>query len=228
MTREEVLIAYIDGELSKPDRARFEAEMAADPALKADVARHRALSAQVNVAYAPVLDEEVPPHLLALATAANDPGRPGVRRLAPRFATAAAIAASLVVGVFAGRVAVPDGGPLAMKDGSLVARGQLAAALSTQLAAQRAPIKVALSIRTPGGQYCRTFESGADRIAGLACRNGKNWTVRTVTAWTPVAQPAYRTAGSETPPEVLAAVDGLAGQPLDAAAERAARDKGWR
>ena len=232
MTREEILIAYVDGELSKSERARFETEMAADPTLKAQVARHRAVAAQVNVAYTPVLDEAVPAHLLALAKVANDPGRPAERRLAPRIATAAAIAASLVVGVVAGRLAWPMGGPLAVQDGALVAHGQLAAALSNQLAAQPGLVKVALSLRTPSGQYCRTFQSGADRLAGLACRQGKAWVVRTVTAWTPAnnptGEPNYRTAGSDTPPEVLAAVDSLAAQPLDAAAERVARGRDWK
>jgi hypothetical protein len=42
-------------------------------------------------------------------------------------------------------------------------------------------------------------------------------------------QAEYRTAGSDTPGAVLAAVDSLiAGDPLDAAAERAARDSGWK
>jgi hypothetical protein len=45
----------------------------------------------------------------------------------------------------------------------------------------------------------------------------------------PADAPAYRTAASELPPEVLAAVDReLAGEVLDATQERAARDRGWR
>lgn len=224
MTRDETLIAYIDGELSKADRAAFEAEMAADPALKAKVARHRALAAQVNSAYAPVLDEDIPPHLVAMATVANQPGRPGVRRAAPWMG----VAAALVVGLVAGRLALPERGPLVSQDGALVAHGQLASALSTQLAAQPGVVKVGLTLKAADGRYCRTFESAADRLAGLACRQDGTWVVRTVTAWTPRNEPAYRTAGSDTPPEVLAAVDALAGQPLDAAGERAARDRGWR
>jgi len=222
MTREELIIAHVDGELSGAEAQRFAAEMAADPALAAAVARHRSLAARVNGAYAPVLDEPIPPRLLAVAGAANDRGRP--RRLAPW----AAIAASLVVGVVAGRLALPGQGPLASDHGTLMARGQLASALSTELAGQPGVVKVGLTLKTADGRYCRTFESAADRLAGLACRQDGRWDVRTVTAWTPHSQPTYRTAGSETPPEVLAAVDGLAGQPLDATAERAARDAGWK
>lgn len=221
----ERIIAFVDGELSPAERAGFEAELAADPALAADVARHRALVARVGAAYAPVLDEAIPPQLLAVAAAANDRiDRPRVSRLVPW----AAIAASLAVGVIAGRLALPERGPLVARDGALVAHGQLASALSTKLAAEPGVVKVGLTLKTPDGRYCRTFQSAADHLAGLACRQEGRWVARMVTAWTPSAAPVYRTAGSETPPEVLAAVDGLAGQPLDAAAERAARDRGWR
>ena len=225
MTREETLIAYVDGELEPAERARFEAEMAADPALARQVARHEALSARVNAAYAGVLDEAIPAQLLTVAAVANDRGgKPGISRLSPWIG----LAASLVIGVLAGRVVWPAEGPLVVKGGGLEARGRIAEALTTQLAAQPGVVKVGLSVKAADGRYCRTFESAPDRLAGLACREGGHWIARTVTTWTPTAAPAYRQAGSDTPPELLAAVDGLAGQPLDAAAERAARDRGWR
>ena len=90
-------------------------------------------------------------------------------------------------------------------------------------------MRVGVSFKTADGRYCRTFESGADRMAGLACRSDGRWVAHTVTAWTPAPATAYRTAGSDIPPQILASLDALiAGAPLDAAAERAARDKGWR
>lgn len=47
-------------------------------------------------------------------------------------------------------------------------------------------------------------------------------------AWTPSAAD-YRTAGAETPPEILAAAEALiVGETLDRAAERAARERGWK
>lgn len=225
MTRDETLIAYVDGELTADEARRFEAEIAGDPALAAEVARHRALAGRVSAAYAPVLEEAIPPQLLAVAAAANDrSAAPPVRRLAPW----AAAAAALVVGVIAGRMALPAQGPLVSEEGALVARGQLATALTNELAAQPGVVKVGLTLKTPDGRYCRTFQSGPDKLAGLACREDGRWAVRTVTAWTPQPATTYRQAGSETPPEVLAAVDALGAQPLDAAAETAARDHGWR
>lgn len=225
MTREETLVAYVDGELTPAERERFEAEMAADPTLAGEVARHQALAQRVSAAYAAVLDEAIPPQLLAVAAAANDRGgRPGLWRLVPW----AGVAASLAVGILAGRALWPQDGPLVARNGVLEARGQIAQALTSQLAAQPGVVKVGFSVKASDGRYCRTFQSTPDRLAGLACREDGRWIARTVASWKPAPATAYRQAGSDTPPEVLAAVDGLAGQPLDAAAERAARARGWR
>jgi hypothetical protein len=223
MSREEILIAYVDGELDAATRARFEAEIAKDVELARAVERHRALATRVSAAYAPVIGERVPPQLLAVAAAAND-------RKSPRSGLApwAAVAASLLVGVLAGRAVWPAGGPVAATGQGLEARGALAQALTTRLAADAGPVKVGLTLKTADGGYCRTFQSAPDRLAGLACRDGERWRLRTLTAWAPPAATAYRQAGSDTPPEVLAAVDALAGEPLDAPAERTARDRGWR
>jgi hypothetical protein len=225
MSREETLIAYVDGELDAAERARFEREIAADAELARTVERHRLLAARLAGAYAPVLDEPVPAPLMAVATAANDRGTDRARSLAPW----AAVAAALVVGVLVGRAVWPAGGPIAATAQGLEARGGLAQALTARLAADAGPVKVGLTLKTADGGYCRTFQSAPDRLAGLACRAGDRWRVRTLTAWAPpAAAAAYRQAGSDTPPEVLAAVDALAAQPLDAPAERAARDHGWR
>jgi len=223
MTPDERLIAYVDGELAPRDRAAFEAEMAADPALAARVAQHRRLSARLSGAYAPVLDEPVPPRLIALASAANDQG-PRRRQLPPW----AALAACLVLGVVAGRVLWPEPGPLMSRGGELVARDGLETALTRQLASEPGVVRVGLTFKGRDGRYCRTFASAADRLAGLACRRDGRWVAETTTAWTPQTATAYRTAASATPPAVLAAVDAaIAGEALDAAAERAARDRGW-
>jgi hypothetical protein len=223
MTRDELLIAYVDGELDAAERARFEAEIAGDPDLARAVERHRQLVARVSAAYAPVLKEDLPPQLLAVAAAANDRVPPRFTRLAPW----AAAAASLVIGVLVGRALWPASGPVAVADRGLEARGDLERALATRLAADQGVVKVGLTLRTADGRYCRTFQSAPDRLAGLACREGDGWRIRTLTAWTPPPSAAYRQAASDTPPEVLAAVDALAAEPLDANAERAARDRGW-
>ncbi|MDB5499509.1 MAG: hypothetical protein JWP28_3540 [Phenylobacterium sp.] len=221
---DERLIAYVDGELAGEARAAFEAEMGADPALAAKVAQHRGLAARVAAAYAPVLDEPVPPQLVALASAANDRG-PG-RGALPQWA---AMAACLALGVLAGRALWPEQGPLATHGGELVARGGLDKALTTQLASQAGPVRIGLTFKSGDGRYCRTFESAADHLAGLACRRDGRWVAQVATALTPQPASDYRTAASATPPAVLAAVDAMrAGDTLDATAERTARDRGWK
>jgi hypothetical protein len=187
------------------------------------VASHRSLRERLSAAYDPVLRESVPPPLALVATAANDRGR---RR--PDLRGAAALAASLAVGLFLGLMVRPAGGPLVERQGVLLARGGLEQALNTQLASDGGAVKLGVSFRAADGGYCRTFLSSADHLAGLACRDRDRWVGRTVSAWTPPSPTAYRTAASDTPPEVLAAMDHLIdGAPLDAAAERAARDAGW-
>lgn len=224
MTLDERLIAYVDAELGAEDRAGFETEMAADPALAARVAQHRSLAARLSGAYAPVLDEAVPERLLAIANVANDPGRRRIRL--PQWA---AMAACLALGVVAGRELWPERGPLAAQDGVLVARGGLNKALTSQLAADGGAIRVGLTFRAGDGHYCRTFQAAPDHLAGLACRRDGRWVAQTTTTWTPPPAASYRTAASALPPAVLAAVDAMRSEDvLDASAERAARNRGWK
>jgi len=223
MTAEERILAYVDGELAGDDRAAFEAQMAADPGLAAQVAAHRRLGQSIAGAYAPVLDEPVPLRLTVLAGAAND--RSARRSAVPQWA---AMAACLALGVLAGRMLWPQQGPLVAQGGVLVARGELDKALTTRLASEGGAIRVGLTFKNRDGGYCRTFESDPDRLAGLACRRDGRWAAQATSAWSPQPATAYRAAATATPPAVLAAVDAtIAGETLDAPAERAARDRGW-
>lgn len=216
------IMAYLDGELPPHERKALEAEMAADPALAAEVAAHRDLAQRMAAAYGPVTDEPVPLQLRLAAEAANDAPP---RRVNLAWA---GMAASLVVGVLAGRfVLAPEPGIGVGTE--IAARTDLARALEGQLAPQPGVVRIGLTFKDAQGRYCRTFQSRPDSLAGLACRHDGAWQVRTATRWTPADAPAYRTAASETPPEVLAAVDRtLRGDVLDATQERAARDRGWR
>jgi hypothetical protein len=223
MDQDERVMAYVDGELDPPARAAFEQELAENPALQAEVTRHRRLRTRFAAAFDPVLDEPVPLGLALAVQSANSPRR------AWRAPQRAAMAACLLVGVVIGRAVLPLSGSWAEHDGAMIARGALGKALETQLAAEAGPIRIGLTFRNAQGRWCRTFESTPDRLAGLACREPQGWTAHALAAWTPPAsQAGYRTAGTETPAPVLAAVDqAIAGLPADAQAERAARDNGW-
>lgn len=243
---DETLMAYVDGEADAAAAAAIEQAAAGDAALAARIERMRRLRAAVHAAYAPVLDEPVPDRLLAALQAA--PAAPKVIDLAARRAekTAAlrprwswfewgAMAASVLLGVAIGAVALRGPGePIVAERGGLVARAALARALSAQLAQDPpadAPVRIGLSFVSKAGEYCRTF-SLAQRapVAGLACRSGGDWRVTLIVQDESAAAPdRYRMAATPLPPAVLDAVDAtIAGDPLDAAAERAARERGWR
>jgi hypothetical protein len=226
MDRDERLMAYVDGELDPEGCEAMERELARDPELQREVQRQQALRRTLGEAFDPVLEEPVPLQLtLAAATANQTRGEP--RRLS--LSTVGAMAACLVIGVTAARWAEPPAGPLASRNGALVAQGTLAQTLDRALAADPGKIRVGLTFRTAQGRYCRTFQSAPDQLAGVACRDPQGWKIQVAAAWRPAGDAPYRQAGSDAPAPVLAAVDELiSGDPLDIPAERAARDGGWR
>ena len=137
---------------------------------------------------------------------------------------AAAMAAMLVLGVVLGRQ-IGDVGPVATRDGALVAHGRLASALDTQLASTQsndAPIRIGLTFRSTGGSICRTF--AGQQWQGIACRDDDRWNlVRTAAG---ERDGAYRQASSGALAQAAQAM--MAGAPFSAAAEKSARNRGWR
>jgi hypothetical protein len=241
---DETLMSYADGELDAETCVALEAAMAGDPELAQRIARARALRARVHAAFAPVLTEPVPERLLELARAA--PAQPPVGNVValPQRARArwslpqwSAMAASLVVGVLLGPLLLrpqPPQPTLETSGGRVLARGALSQALSQQLASAQvagAPVAIGVSFRDRSGDYCRTFVlREAQPLAGLACREGAAWQVVAL-AESEVPNAAgggYRQAGSALPPAVAGTVqERIAGEPLDAAAEAAARARAW-
>jgi hypothetical protein len=234
---DEQLMAYADGELDAAAVAEVEVAIAADPALAEAVARHRALRRQLRDAFAPALDEPVPEHLLALVRAPAAPAAPVVA-LRPRRRWAlpewAGLAAALVLGVALSQAFLQPGEAdlRTVAGGALRADGALAQALDRQLAADNRAdgrIAIGLSFRDGSGAYCRSFVLRQARpLAGLACRGDDGWHVP-VTSEAAAENGELRPAAAALPPAVLLAVETrLAGDTLDADAERRARDAGWR
>lgn len=227
------IAAFVDGELDDLTARRIEREAQNDPALAAEIARHRTLKAQLNAHFAPIAREPVPDRLSALLAEAPVDRSLAARREAKRarFAPAhwGAIAASLVLGLAIGSQAWRPAANVTSANGTLVASGQLAEALDTRLASQQADgqqadgaaARIGLSFRDRQGRYCRSFD-GPD-LAGIGCRENGRWTLeRTLRGQ---AAGEYRQASSGELAADAAAM--IAGDPLDAKAERAARDKGW-
>lgn len=237
---DEMLMAYADGELDLVARAEIEAAMAKDPAVARAVERHRMLGGKIRTAYDGVLEEPVPAELAALV--ADPEGARVVElasvRAARRIAVGrwqlpawTAIAASMFLGLFVGLLLFRgSAGPYEETDRGLLARGELAEGLATELASApgRSKVRIGVSFRNRDGDFCRsfTYERGAP-LAGLACHSGEDWKIR-VLAEMPSSSGELRAAAS-MPMAVLHAVDvSIAGQALDAVAEEKAREAGWR
>jgi anti-sigma factor RsiW len=243
---DETLMAYADGEVDADTRRQIEAAMARDPTIAERVAKHRALRVDLGAAFGGVLDEPVPSRLLDAANSTPAAARPAtVTDLrAARAAKAGAkqskswswpqwtaIAASLLIGVLAGRSALQPAQSemFATTANGIVASGDLSAALNDQLSgtATDGNVRIGLSFRSKDGDYCRSFAAGT--AAGFACREDAQWRVRALNeAATPGAGGEYRMAGTELPPAVLAAIDDvMEGEALDREQEQAARERGW-
>ena len=179
-----------------------------------------------------------------LPAAINDTHRatlPHARRWAfPQFA---AMAACLVLGVLLGtRVLAPHpaagGDTLALNvaaDGSITAQGALRDALEQDVAGTvldpNAKVGVGLSFRDRAKDYCRTFTVDS-ASSGIACKQRDGWVVAHLEHGTNAREGgagAYRTAASPLSPALLQAIDAMRdGDTLDAAAEGAAKAKGWK
>jgi negative regulator of sigma E activity len=237
---EETLMAYADGELDLVVRAEIEAAMAHDPEVARAVERHRLMAAQVRAAYDGVLDEPVPERLATLvASAATAPvidlaARRDGRRISVgplQMPAWVALAASVAVGLFVGILLMRS--PAAVYEaveGALVARGALDQALDSQLASAPGDsgVRIGISFKDRNGDYCRTFHLQRDvSAAGLACRSDGSWHLQVLAAAPAIVGELQPAAAMPIP--VLHAVDAaIDGEPLDPAAEAAARDAGWR
>lgn len=223
---DDILIAYIDGELSDDDRRQVEQAAAQDAAIASRIAAHRALASGVARTYGPVADEPVPEALLALFAAA--PPQTVVafkpRRALPAWTAWAAMAACLVLGLAIGSGAQRDG--LVAPD--MTAGKQLAVALNDQLAASQegAAIRIGVTFTDKTGAYCRTFQASG-MMSGLACRDGADWRVPVLASEGAAGSGEFRTASS-MPAAIAAAIDDrITGAPLDASQEAAAKAAGW-
>lgn len=245
---DELLIAFVNGELAEPARAAVERAARADPVLAARVAGHRARRSRVCGVVAGGREGAARSHANGCAPGAKVvqldtvraarnvplPPPPPVPPPEPGWARrhVLAVAAALAGGVLIGGLGwhawqgEAELASLSGADGALVARGDLAAALTSQLASPgpSGRVRIGISFLAKDGKYCRSFVM--DTTAGLACRLGSQWRIPVL------AQGAAGAAwmdGSVLPPAVLDAIDQrIAGTPLGAAAERVAQARGWK
>jgi hypothetical protein len=231
MNEDEKFFAWLDGELTPAEAAEVEARVASEPALQRLAEQHRALGAQLKAAFDPVAKAPVPEQLQAAVRPSAqviDFGAAKRMRSMPALAQFAAMAATLAIGVFVGTEMPRSGGaPVAVQDGKLYAAAALNSALDAELAsAPTGDVRIGLTYRDQGGEICRSFTAPAG--SGVACRNNGRWLMKGLFAAPEGQANDYRMAAGMDP-NLAALVDStMAGEPLDAAAEKAAKDRGWR
>jgi hypothetical protein len=227
---DELLQAYFDGELDLVARAEIEAAIERDPGIARIAEEHRsarkpgqaasqaAPARRVKAAVSAPREVVVPPQAQAVAPRSQLP---------PWVVPAAVLALGLIIGKLA--LSGADA-PYAESESGLVARGELAWALDGQLAsdAGTGDVRVGSSFIDRSGAYCRTFRLQHEApFAGLACHLGDDWQLLLLIAAAPGEIGSHEV--TVMPMAVLRAVDtAIDGEPLDAAAEAAARDAGWR
>ena len=236
MVSDETFFAWLDGELSPDEAARVEAEVAANAKLKQLAEQHRAMQMRLKGAFDTIAEAPVPESLVAATRKAETPvidfaaaKRSRDHRRWGSLPQWAAMAATLAVGIFVGtQVPIPSHAPVQVQDGRIYAAASLSEALDTELAGapSKSPVRIGLTFRDQAGEICRSFTQGA--TSGLACREGDRWQLRGLFAAAEGQSGDYRMAAGMDP-NLAALVDStMAGEPFDAAQEKAARKKDWR
>ena len=231
MNEDEKFFAWLDGELGPAEAAEMERKVAADPQLGRLVEQHRALGARLHGAFDPIAGAPLPLHLRAAARPAAeivDLAAERQKRRMPSLPQWTALAATLAVGVFAGTLLPREGNtPVEVQGGKIYAAAALNHALDTELASAPAgDVRIGMTFRDHAGDVCRSFTSSAS--SGLACRNGGRWQLKGMFAVPEGQGSDYRMAAGMDP-NLASLVDAtMAGEPFDAAGEKASRDKSWR
>lgn len=247
---DDLLAAYLDGELDDAARARVEQALSGDARLARRIARQRRLRTSVRTSERPgdssapellsvsqETDSTEPAEIIDLARARAQRARRSVRRRKsiPRRVVAT-LAASLLAGLAGGfllaQLAAGDS-PTRSRDGALLANGLLERALTDQLSATAAPgahaVSIATSFRARTGGFCRAFTLN-DRhpSSGLACREQDHWRIVALLSQdVATAGSTVRAALPLAPALQQAISDRTSGDPLDAGAEARARLNGW-
>jgi|CXWL01.1.fsa_nt_gi hypothetical protein len=226
MLNDELIGAYLDGELAPEKRALVERQLAGNNGAAARLERMRSADALLRRALPGSARSEKDP----LAALIMGGWQSASRSSAPHWGRrAAAIAAACLIGVLAGRLSAPD---------SIVVTGMSLSAEATRVldrvgSGELAPVaggqmQVALSFRTESGEVCRQFRTNASvQTDAVACRVGDGWNMIVQAAVRDTDGAGYRTASADD--AISAAVNALGGvSALDDAEERALIDANWR
>jgi hypothetical protein len=244
---DELLGAYLDGELDAEKRQLVELHLLQNPGVAARLARFKngddLLRAVVPRIAADAHDPLVRLILEGGAKAPTPVPAPKAATLMSGMAnkglvrTIASLAAACLIGLFVGsgitHTAREFGSGL---DARMRTGAALAAALDTVSSGESAPVmggeaQMALTLQTKDGLLCRQFRltSGADVSDGVACRDHGRWRVIVQASVDLKETGAFRTAGAQSASPIESAIQSLGSSiVLDDAEEREAMAAGWR
>lgn len=223
--KDDILSAYLDGELAPEETERVRALLARDADLVERLDRLHLAGEFTREAFAPLALAPVP-HALRAAAGASRLGF-----AASAAAALAACAAGVVLGV---SLRGEGAGRLLSIDGGIVAAPAIARALDEAAngaathsdGVEAAPI---YSFRDGDGRACRVFRAAVSdaTMEGAACRDGATWRIL---AFAPAQARggAFVQAGGDEPAAVAAAVDAVFAEEIDAEEEAELIARGWR
>jgi len=250
MNDEELLSAYIDGELHADDAAALVERLASEPALAQRLEALRSGDDALRAVYKSLDEVPLPDGVTKLLDIGADtaeesnvvtfPAR-GIRRFANvQFAIAASVV--LVVGILA--IQLMPSGPGMQPVDALVA-GQIDAGSEVYDLLERglsgrperlgdaAEGQIILSFESEGGDYCRQlYVTQSERaVHGVACRDASGWRLEAIAPGSSVSPGGqFQTAATATPEAVSAAVEGLIGSNdlLSEEEEKTVISKAWK
>lgn len=219
-----LLNAFLDGELDPETEAKVVAALRENPGARLRVERMRDLNANMRAAY-PLSSPDAEDVLAERILTEPAPFQERVERKAIVWAGLSALAAGLI-GVVIGQqefikpLEAPASAIMTL-DG--LAQDALSANASGAIDA-KTQITVSFTFKTEEGRYCRQFY--APEGEGIACLQEGMWRLAAWDAAGARTNHSYQAAGASS--LIDEAADRLDAAPLDAAAEGAVIQRGWR
>jgi hypothetical protein len=237
---DQILSAYLDGELDRETATKVEAEVRSDQAVARRLEQLKALEANLGSAYAGAMEEPVPKRLSRVVAIDNATGLSGFRfpRLADllRPIVIAPAFASLAVGLLAGTMTTTGvattSALVADRDGALRLAGNTEKAVDVARsgvvqAVGDVRVLVRLSFTDGSGRACRHVSLSHDDV--VVCRGSAGWMVDSLAPGAGVSGEGYQTAASPAPREISAALTRLhVATALDSEEEAAMIKSQWK
>jgi len=224
---DEMLSAYLDGELDDRQRQLVDAHLAADPGARLRLARLREADARLRAAFmlgTTASDDPLAVLILGHAPAAAppQPAAPGLAGLRPPAVSRRSWRRrpALLTALAAGIGAIAVGVSLLMSGADAVGRADavLAAALDTlpsggERIERGDRTRLVLSFKADDGRWCRVFEqqAAAEQRDGLACRDAQGWQVLALER-SAAGEPGLKPAGANATIDAL--MDRLGNAPV--------------